>query len=64
MPFVKSLLLDGILVNEGLVDRNKLERTLTNDFSKGLGETVHVSSLICAEAWARAWTREARRIAA
>ena len=64
MPFVKSLLLDGILVNEGLVDRNKLERTLANDFSKGLGETVHVSSLICAEAWARAWTREARRIAA
>jgi asparagine synthase (glutamine-hydrolysing) len=54
--FLRELLLDGVLVREHLLDRRRVERSL----SARLGQNdVHVGELLdhaMTEAWARCWT--------
>ena len=61
---LRDLLLDGLLVTEGLVDRDKLTTTLS-----GRAASIQVSSselldCLSAEAWLRQWGKHAWRAAA
>lgn len=53
LPFVRELLLDGTLVKQRIVDRAKLEKTLSGDIDKEVGAATEVCTFICAEAWLR-----------
>jgi len=64
LPFARSLLLDGHLVRQGLLDRPKLEAALTGQLS-ALGE--HLSEIhhyLALEAWVRRIEESPRRMAA
>jgi asparagine synthase (glutamine-hydrolysing) len=52
---VRGLLMDGVLVRQGVIDRAKLERALALDMGTDLGDLGAVSGFVCAEAWARTW---------
>jgi asparagine synthase (glutamine-hydrolysing) len=58
---VRSLLMDGVLIGAGILDRPKLERALAFDMSTDLGDLGAVSALVCAEAWARTWQTSSKR---
>lgn len=64
LPFVRSLVLDGRLVRQGLVDRVKLEKVLSGDFSKGLGFAADIISIVGTEAWLQHWAGHQAAIAA
>jgi len=56
LPFVRELLLDGLLVREGILDRAKLERHLSRDRSPAdfeYNEILHQH--LCTEVWLRRW---------
>lgn len=55
LPLLRELLLDGVLVREGLLDRNETERLLDPDLliSSGDYNVALVRTLI--EVWCRAW---------
>lgn len=55
MPFLRDLLLDGVLVSKGLIDRGETERLLDPDalISSGDYNVVLVRGLI--EVWCRTW---------
>lgn len=55
LPLLRELLLDGVLVHEGLLDRNETERLLNPDLliSSGDYNVALVRTLI--EVWCRAW---------
>ena len=53
--FVRELLLDGMLVKHGLLDRGKLERCLSDGFLRGGPPRAELFSHICTEAWLRVW---------
>jgi asparagine synthase (glutamine-hydrolysing) len=61
---VRELLLDGLLVREGIVDKNKLEGSIAGTFDAGFANVARLASLACAEAWARNWEQAKVRIAA
>jgi asparagine synthase (glutamine-hydrolysing) len=58
---VRSLLLDGVLVRQGVVDRPKIERALARNMDTDLGNIGAISGLVCAEAWARTWQPSSQR---
>jgi asparagine synthase (glutamine-hydrolysing) len=62
--FLKELLLDGILVREGIFDKIKLEAALSGAVSRsqiGVGEIV---SQLYIECWLRSWTKTQSRVVA
>lgn len=64
LSFVTDLLMSGMLVNNRVVDREKLERALSGDFSEGLGSAVDLIFLIGIEAWLQRWSQPGTRAAA
>jgi len=57
--FVRELLLDGHLVREGIVARDKIERALSGDFGKGLGHSIDLLDCATTEAWSQTWAEPA-----
>lgn len=64
VDFIRELVLDGVLVNQGLIDLPALQASLSSPFAKGLDNTVHIMNLAATEAWARSWTGARLKIAA
>jgi asparagine synthase (glutamine-hydrolysing) len=64
MGFVRSILLDGALVTERLLDRTKVEKTLAGDFSRNLGSAALLINCTGVEAWLRSWSNSRAKIAA
>jgi asparagine synthase (glutamine-hydrolysing) len=54
-PFVRELMLDGLLVKQNILDRPKLERALSDGFLRGGPPQSELFSHICTEAWLRVW---------
>jgi asparagine synthase (glutamine-hydrolysing) len=57
-PFLRAVLLDGILVKERILDRKKLEALLTGDINKSLVNVSDIFIELYIEAWLRQWTQE------
>jgi asparagine synthase (glutamine-hydrolysing) len=55
MDFVRELLLDGLLVQHGLLDRGRLERTLSQAPSRDTAYLVETIDHLLVEIWARNW---------
>lgn len=64
LPFIRSLLLDGLLVQHGLLDRAKLAEALSDTPSRTTLGLFGVHQYISMEAWLRSWVDHAQRIAA
>jgi asparagine synthase (glutamine-hydrolysing) len=63
--YLREMLLDGLLVREGLLDRERLERFLARDTSRASFEYNDVlRHHLCTEVWLRRWSQTARRAAA
>jgi asparagine synthase (glutamine-hydrolysing) len=57
LPFVRELLLDGVLVQKGLLNRANLELYLTRDRSPADFQYNEIlQEHVCTEAWLRSWT--------
>lgn len=52
---IGDLLHDGLLIQNGIIDKAKLESTLTESFAADYTELSRITVLFCAEAWARRW---------
>jgi asparagine synthase (glutamine-hydrolysing) len=55
IAFVRELLLDGILVEEGIVDRGKLATVLSGTATRIQASSGELYDFIGAEAWLRRW---------
>ena len=53
LAFARSLLLDGHLVRQGLLDRKKVEAALAGRVSASIGYVSEIHECIAIEAWAR-----------
>ena len=53
--FVRELLLDGMLVKQNILDRRKLEQSLSDGFLRGGPPRSELFAHICTEAWLRLW---------
>lgn len=53
--FVRELLLDGLLVRQGIVDRTKLQEVLSGSPTRVCGSNVELYECLSAETWARRW---------
>jgi hypothetical protein len=53
--FVRELLLEGMLVKKNILDRRKLEQSLSNEFLRGGPPPSELFAHICTEAWLTAW---------
>ncbi len=53
--YLRQLLLDGVLVREGLLDRAALEETFSERPSKNQVSPVEIMRHMEVEMWARAW---------
>jgi asparagine synthase (glutamine-hydrolysing) len=62
--FTRELLLDGGLVEKGIVDRKKLTTALSGKPSKVQRGQVELLHFIAAEAWLRRWRQQGCRAAA
>ena len=54
LPFLRTMLLDGVLARQPFIDRHKLEMTLSDSPSTQAASSAPVFSLLGAEIWARA----------
>jgi asparagine synthase (glutamine-hydrolysing) len=58
LPFVRDLLLDGLLVRERILDRGRLKSCLTRGrLDAGLEYNEILHEHLCTEAWLRSWQR-------
>ena len=65
LTFLQEYLLDGLLVQQGLLDRGQLEAALTEtSLLRDSSLLIPLLNAIKAEAWLRAWLGEERRAAA
>lgn len=64
LPFLRGLMLDGVLVQRGLLDRAKLEEALADVPSRTTSGLFGIHNYISMEAWLRSWLDQAQRIAA
>jgi hypothetical protein len=62
--FMRELLLDGALVQEGLVDRKKLALALSGKASKLRPGLAELLDFMGTEAWLRHWRNQGWRAAA
>lgn len=62
--YVRSLLLDGYLVREGIVDRAKLEQALSGDLAIDSPNILEIGTYIDIESWCHGWSRSPARAAA
>jgi asparagine synthase (glutamine-hydrolysing) len=63
--YVREMLLDGLLVRQGLLDRERLDRYLTRGASRADFEYNDVlRHHLCTEVWLRRWSQTAQRAAA
>ena len=57
LPFVRELLLDGVLVQKGFLNRANLEQYLTRERSPADFQYNEIlQEHVCTEAWLRSWT--------
>jgi asparagine synthase (glutamine-hydrolysing) len=63
LSFVRGLLLDGLLVEHGLLDRERLGEALGDHPSGRIVGFAEVLSHLCTEAWLRMWTEPCRQAA-
>lgn len=64
MPFVRELLLDGLLVREGVLDRTALEPHVVHGRPLHASQFYPMLACIAAEIWSRTWARRPVRAAA
>ncbi len=64
IQFVRELLLDGLLIREGLLDRRKLADTLSGRTTRGGAEMAEVFDHLSTEAWLRTWIDRSYTLAA
>jgi asparagine synthase (glutamine-hydrolysing) len=62
--FLREVLLDGILVSKGYLDRTKLEDLLSGDVNRSSSYVSEVFQQLYIEAWARQWEATEQRAAA
>ena len=62
--FYRNLIMDGALITQGWLDRAKVERMLSMDYSTHGGGAVFVYLLVSAEAWFKSWQGSGARAAA
>jgi asparagine synthase (glutamine-hydrolysing) len=62
--YVRELLLDGMLVREGILDRRKLEDELSERPTVGGGSVMEIFDHIVTESWLQRWINAARQAAA
>jgi asparagine synthase (glutamine-hydrolysing) len=55
VPFLRTFLLDGLLVRHGVLDQTRLEPMLDEDFLMRFDCYAKLRSVILAEHWARVW---------
>jgi asparagine synthase (glutamine-hydrolysing) len=53
--FVRELLLDGMLVKQGILNRRKLEQSLSDGFLCGGPPQSELFAHVCTEAWLNVW---------
>jgi asparagine synthase (glutamine-hydrolysing) len=56
LPFARNLLLDGELLRRGLLDRGRLEATLSGRISPQAAHVGEVHNCIAIEAWLQRWS--------
>jgi asparagine synthase (glutamine-hydrolysing) len=61
LPFARSLLLDGHLVQRGLLDRKRLEAALSGRPSPHAAHVGEIHNVIAIEAWLQRWASSTRR---
>jgi asparagine synthase (glutamine-hydrolysing) len=61
---IRDLLMDGVLVQEGYLDKSKLERVLSGGPTDINSYSAELMSYLDVEAWARNWYDVRRRVAA
>ncbi len=64
MPFVRELLLDGLLMREGVLDRTAVEPYVLHGRPLHASQFYPMLACIAAEVWTRAWTDKAMHAAA
>jgi asparagine synthase (glutamine-hydrolysing) len=64
ITFIRELLLDGALVQEGIVDRKMLVTALSGKVSQTQSTGGEIIDLVCTEAWLRRWRNQGWRAAA
>lgn len=64
LDFARSMLLDGVLVRQGLLDSRKLEEVLSGRPSRIVSSASQLHTYLGAEVWARRWTEMRERAAA
>ncbi len=62
--FAREYLLDGMLVQRGVLDRKKLEKSLSGSLTKDMVHGAIVTHLIYTEGWVQQWSRLPDRAAA
>lgn len=55
LDFIRGMLLDGVLVREGILDRTVTENALSSKVSRIPAQVVEILSYMGIENWARAW---------
>lgn len=58
-PFLREILLDGLLVREGLLDRGAVEQALADEPSRGAASPDEIMQHFDVETWMRAWASSA-----
>lgn len=64
MGFVRELLLDGMLARQHLLDRRKLEQSLSRSGFRGRGPATKILCYAAVELWLQSWARSEQRAAA
>jgi asparagine synthase (glutamine-hydrolysing) len=64
LPFIRRFLLDGLLVQRGFLDKQKLDDVLSRRLTCPQSPTVEILQYVSVESWARTWTSARRREAA
>jgi asparagine synthase (glutamine-hydrolysing) len=64
ITFIRELLLDGALVQEGVIDRKMLVTALSGKVSQTKSTVGEITDLVCTEAWLRRWRNQGWRAAA
>jgi asparagine synthase (glutamine-hydrolysing) len=62
MPFVRELILDGVLVRERIIERSTIEPYVVGNRPLSLSALWPFLSCLAAEVWARRWADSAWRL--